>query len=157
MKDFEKRLDTLMAEAVGELSAGLSLAYTQEEIQPRGHAIECRINAEDPFHGFRPAPGTVGLLHLPGGPGVRVDTALYPGCTVSPCYDSLCAKIAVHAPTRLEAVRRMRRALEEMVIEGITTTADLGYLICYHQDFITGRYDTSFLERHLEELLKWEM
>ena len=139
------------------VAAGLSLAYTQEEIQPRGHAIECRINAEDPFHGFRPAPGTVGLLHLPGGPGVRVDTALYPGCTVSPCYDSLCAKIAVHAPTRLEAVRRMRRALEEMVIEGITTTADLGYLICYHQDFITGRYDTSFLERHLEELLKWEM
>ena len=139
------------------VAAGLSLAYTQEEIQPRGHAIECRINAEDPFHGFRPAPGTVGLLHLPGGPGVRVDTALYPGCTVSPCYDSLCAKIAVHAPTRLEAVRRMRRALEEIVIEGITTTADLGYLICYHQDFITGRYDTSFLERHLEELLKWEM
>ena len=139
------------------VAAGLSLAYTQEEIQPRGHAIECRINAEDPFHGFRPAPGTVGLLHLPGGPGVRVDTALYPGCAVSPCYDSLCAKIAVHAPTRLEAVRRMRRALEEMVIEGITTTADLGYLICYHQDFITGRYDTSFLERHLEELLKWEM
>ena len=139
------------------VAAGLDLAYTQEQIQPRGWAMECRVNAEDPFHSFRPAPGRVGLLHLPGGTGVRVDTALYPGCTVSPCYDSLCAKIAVHAPTRLEAVRRLRRALEELVIEGITTTAELGYLICYHQDFITGRYDTSFLERHLEELLKWEM
>ena len=87
---------------------------------------------------------------------MRVDTALYPGCQVSPCYDSLCAKVAVHAPTRLEAVRRMRRALEEMVIEGITTTADLGYLICYHPAFITGRYDTGFLEQQLDNLLRWE-
>ena len=138
------------------IAAGLPLSLTQEQVQITGHAIECRINAEDPAHGFRPTPGQVGFLHLPGGPGVRVDTALYPGYTVSPCYDSLCAKVAVHAPTRLEAVRRMRRALEEMVIEGITTTADLGYLICYHPAFITGRYDTSFLEQQLDNLLRWE-
>ena len=138
------------------IAAGLPLSLTQEQVQVTGHAIECRINAEDPAHGFRPTPGKVGFLHLPGGPGVRVDTALYPGCTVSPCYDSLCAKVAVHAPTRLEAVRRMRRALEEMVIEGITTTADLGYLICYHPAFITGQYNTGFLEGQMENLLRWE-
>lgn len=138
------------------IAAGLPLSLTQSEVRQTGHAIECRVNAEDPRSGFRPTPGRVGFLHLPGGPGVRVDTALYPGCTVSPCYDSLCAKVAVHAPTRLEAIKRLRRALEELVLEGISTTADLGYLICYHPDFIKGKYDTSFLEKHLDEIIQWD-
>lgn len=136
------------------IATGLPLSRRQEDIHLSGHAIECRINAEDPRAGFRPTPGQVGFLNLPGGPGVRVDTALYSGCTVSPCYDSLCAKIAVHAPTRLEALRRLRRALEELVLEGISTTADLGYLISYDPDFIRGSYDTGFLEQHLEEFLQ---
>ena len=138
------------------IAAGLPLSLTQEEVRQSGHAIECRVNAEDPRNGFQPCPGAIGFLHLPGGPGVRVDSALYSGCTLSPYYDSMCAKVIVHAPTRLEALRKLRRALEELVIEGCPTTADLCYLICYHPGFMTGRYDTGFLEAHLEELLNWD-
>lgn len=144
---------------VGEqlrIAAGLPLSVTQEQVQVKGHAIECRVNAEDFRAGFRPAPGTISFLHLPGGPGVRVDTALYSGCTMSPHYDSLCAKVIAHAPTRLEAMRRLRRALEELVVEGAPTTADLGYLILYHPAFIRGQYDTSFIETHLDEILEWD-
>ena len=138
------------------IAAGLPLGMTQSEVRQNGHALECRINAEDPGAGFRPGPGTTRFLHLPGGPGVRVDTALYCGCVMPPQYDSLAAKVVVHAHTRLEAIRRMRRALEEVVIEGYPTTADLCHLILYHPDFVKGKYDTSFLERHLEALLQRE-
>ena len=138
------------------IAAGLPLSVGQEEVRLSGCAMECRINAEDPREGFRPSPGRVEFLHLPGGPGVRVDTALYPGCTVSPCYDSLCAKIAVHAPTRLEAVRRMRRALEELMIQGMVTTAELCHLILYQPDFVKGQYHTGFLEENLETLMAWD-
>lgn len=135
------------------VAAGLPLAVRQEDVRVRGHAIECRINAEDPAAGFRPVPGVTKFLHLPGGHGVRVDTALYTGAELSPYYDSLCAKVAVHAPTRLEALRRMRRALEELVVEGYPTTADLCHLIFYQPDFVRGKYDTAFLDRHLSELV----
>ena len=138
------------------IASGLPLSLRQEEVELRGHAIECRINAEDPAAGFRPSPGTVGLLHLPGGYGLRVDTALYPGYTTSPYYDSMVAKIIVWAPGRLEAIRRMRRALEELLIEGLKTNGDLLHLILYHPEFLRGGYTTSFLEKHLEELLRWE-
>ena len=138
------------------IAAGLPLSLSQEEVRQSGHASECRVNAEDPREGFLPCPGDIGFLHLPGGPGVRVDSALYSGCTLSPYYDSLCAKVIVHAPTRLEALRKLRRALEELVIEGCPTTADLCYLICYHPGFMTGRYDTGFLDTHLNELLNWD-
>lgn len=138
------------------IAAGLPLSLSQEEVRQSGHAIECRVNAEDPRQDFLPCPGDIGFLHLPGGPGVRVDSALYSGCTLSPYYDSLCAKVIVHAPTRLEALRKLRRALEELVIEGCPTTADLCYLICYHPGFMTGRYDTGFLDTHLNELLNWD-
>ena len=117
--------------------------------------MECRINAEDPREGFRPSPGRVEFLHLPGGPGVRVDTALFSGYQMPPYYDSLCAKVVVWAPTRLEAVRKMRRALEELVIEGCTTNSSLAHLIMYHPEFVKGSVDTGFLERNLDELLKW--
>ena len=93
------------------IASGLPLDLTQEDVTLTGHAIECRINAEDPTANFRPCPGKVEFLHFPGGPGVRVDSALYNGCTLSPYYDSLAAKVMVHAPTRLEAIRRMRRCL----------------------------------------------
>ena len=136
------------------IAAGLPLRVSQEDIRQNGWAVECRINAEDPREGFRPAPGRVEFLHLPGGPGVRVDTALFHGCELSPWYDSLAAKVVVHAPTRLEALRRMRRALEELIIEGFPTTADLCHLILYQPDFVKGRYDTGFLDKHIDELLK---
>ncbi len=136
------------------VAAGLPLSFTQEDIKVSGHAIECRINAEDPEHDFRPCPGMTEFLHLPGGPGVRVDTALYTGYEVPPYYDSLVAKVLVHAPTRLEAIRRMRRALEELVIEGYPTNAALAHLIMHDSEFVRGQYDTGFLDSHLEKLLE---
>ncbi len=138
------------------IAAGLPLSLTQEEVQLRGHAIECRINAENPSENFRPCPGTTTFLHFPGGPGVRVDSLLYNGYTVSPFYDSLVAKVIVHAPSRLEAIRRMRRALEEMLLEGYPTTADFCHLVLHHPDFIKGQYDTGFLAAHQDTLLNWE-
>ena len=138
------------------IAADLPLSLTQEEVSLTGHAIECRVNAEDAAANFRPCPGTTEFLHFPGGPGVRVDSLLYNGYAVSPYYDSLVAKIIVHAPTRLEAIRRMRRALEELVIQGYPTTADFCHLILHHPDFIKGQYDTGFLAAHQEELLNWE-
>ena len=138
------------------IASGLALRLRQEDVTLQGHAIECRINAEDPVQGFRPCPGRVDFLHFPGGPGVRVDSMLYNGYAVSPYYDSLVAKIIVHAPTRLEAIRRMRRALEELVIQGYPTTADFCHLILHHPDFIKGQYDTGFLAAHQEELLNWD-
>lgn len=135
------------------VAAGLPLSFSQEEVQVSGHAIECRINAEDPERDFCPCPGTTRFLHLPGGPGVRVDTALYTGYEVPPYYDSLVAKVLVHAPTRLEAIRRMRRALEELVIEGYPTNATLAHLILHDSAFVRGQYDTGFLDQNLEKLL----
>lgn len=137
------------------VAAGLPLSRRQEEITFQGHAIECRINAEDPTADFRPCPGQVEFVHFPGGHGVRVDSALYTGYTVPPYYDSLCAKIMVHAPTRLEAIRRMRRALEELTIDGFSTTAEFAHLILYHPAFVRGGCSTSFLENHMEELAVW--
>ena len=136
------------------IAAGLELPVRQEQVHLSGHAIEVRVNAEDPAHDFRPAPGVTRFLHLPGGCGVRVDTALYNGCELSPWYDSLAAKVIVHAPTRLQAVRRMRRALEELVVEGYPTGADLAHMILYHPDYLKGEYDTGFLEQNLESLLR---
>jgi len=136
------------------VAAGLPLSFSQEDIRLSGHAIECRINAEDPERDFMPCPGTTTFLHLPGGPGVRVDTALYTGCEVPPYYDSLVAKVLSHAPTRLEAVRRMRRALEELIVEGYPTNAPLAHLIMHDPAFVRGQYDTGYLDRNLERLLE---
>jgi len=135
-------------------AAGLPLSFTQEDVRLTGHAMECRINAEDPERDFMPCPGTTAFLHLPGGPGVRVDTALYTGCEVPPYYDSLVAKVLSHAPTRLEAIRRMRRALEELIIEGYPTNAPLAHLIMHDPAFVRGQYDTGYLDRNLERLLE---
>ena len=137
------------------IAAGLPLSHTQEEITLRGHAIECRVNAEDPARGFQPCPGKIDFLHLPGGCGVRVDTGLYAGCTLPPYYDSLMAKLVVWAPTRLEAIRRMRRVLEEMIIDGPANNADLLHQILYHPEFVRGTCTTSFLDENLDTLLKW--
>ena len=137
------------------VAAGLPLSVTQEEVALRGHAMECRINAEDPAQNFRPCPGKIGFLHLPGGCGVRVDTGLYNGYELPPWYDSLMAKIIVHAPTRLEAIRRMRRALEELVIEVPATNTDLLHQILHHPDFVRGSCTTGFLEANMDTLLAW--
>ena len=135
------------------IASGLPLSITQEDVHLQGHAIECRINAEDPANDFRPCPGTVEFLHFPGGAGVRVDSALYSGCTLSPYYDSLAAKLLVHAPTRLEAIRKMRRCLEEFTLEGFPTNAELSYQILYHPTFVRGACTTAFLDENLPSLL----
>ena len=137
------------------IAAGLPLSRTQEEVVLNGHAIECRINAEDPSNDFRPCPGKIDFVHLPGGCGVRVDTGLYTGYTLPPYYDSLMAKLIVHAPTRLDAIRRMRRALEELIIEGPANNTDLLHQIMHHPDFIRGNYNTGYLEANMDTLLAW--
>jgi acetyl-CoA carboxylase biotin carboxylase subunit len=127
-------------------AAGLPLRYKQEDIQIRGHAIECRINAEDPFK-FTPCPGKITAYHPPGGLGVRVDSFVYDQYSVVPHYDSLIGKLIVHADTRDEAIKRMARALDEYMVEGIKTTIFFHKRIMAHKDFIEGNIDTSFLER----------
>jgi len=134
------------------IARGETLSFSQEEIQIRGHAIECRINAEIPEKNFMPSPGKITHLHLPGGNGVRVDTALYTGCTIPPEYDSMIAKVIVHAPTRELALQKMRSALDEMVIVGIETNLNFQYQILQNTVFCQGSVDTSFLakEMHLK-------
>lgn len=136
------------------IAAGQELPFTQEEIHLTGHAIECRINAENPREGFRPCPGRIEGLFLPGGMGVRVDSAVYQGYAIPPYYDSMVAKVIVHGDTRLEAIRRMRRALEEFIVEGVDTNTELQYLILHHEEFVRGQFTTSFVERHLSELMR---
>jgi len=127
-------------------AAGIPLRFKQEDISIRGHAIECRINAEDPFK-FTPCPGKITAYLPPGGFGVRVDSFVYDQYTVVPNYDSLIGKLIVHADTREEAIKRMARALDEFRIEGIKTTIFFHKRIMAHKDFIDGDIDTSFLER----------
>jgi len=126
-------------------AAGLPLRYKQEDIKINGHAIECRINAEDP-HKFTPCPGKITAYHPPGGLGVRVDSFVYDQYTVVPYYDSMIAKLIVHAETREDAIKRMARALDEYIIEGIKTTILFHKIIMTNKDFIEGNIDTSFLE-----------
>ena len=135
------------------IAAHLKLNYKQEEIHLQGHAIECRINAENPQEGFRPSPGIVSSLHIPGGFGVRIDTTLYQGYQVSSHYDSMIAKVIVHGRNRIEAIRKMRRVLSELVIDGIDTNQELQYLILHESDYVKGNFDTSFIEKHLDELV----
>ena len=132
------------------IAAGLPLDLTQEEITLRGHALECRINAEDPKKNFMPCPGKLGQIHLPGGFGVRVDTAIYGGCEISPYYDSMAAKVIVHDRTRQGAIQKMRSALGELVLEGITTNLDFQFQILDDEDFINGNFDTSFIEKKFQ-------
>jgi acetyl-CoA carboxylase biotin carboxylase subunit len=131
------------------IAAGERLSFSQAEVQTRGHAFECRINSEDPDNDFRPSPGKITGLRIPGGPGVRWDSHAQLGYSVPPNYDSLVGKLIVHAPTRDEAMAVMRRALDELVIEGIQTTIPLHRRIFRNPDFIASRVDTTWVERVL--------
>ncbi len=127
------------------IATGANVGYTQDEVQIVGHSIECRINAEDPVK-FTPSPGLITAFNIPGGPGVRVDTAVYPGYVVPPYYDSMIAKLIVHARTRDLAIARMQRALEMMVVEGIKTTIPLHQKIMADEKFQKGEFSTKFME-----------
>jgi len=132
------------------VAAGERLQYAQEDIKIKGHAIECRINAENPEKGFRPSPGTIERLHLPGGPGVRLDSAVYQGYTIPPTYDSMIGKLMVYGVDREEALNKMKRALGEFVIEGLETNIDFQYMILENEAFIKGIYDTGFVSKELK-------
>ena len=127
------------------IADGKALSVSQEDVQITGHAIECRINAENPEKNFRPSPGKITDMYLPGGKGVRVDSAIYSGYTVPPYYDSMVAKLIVHAKNRDEAIKKMRSALGEVIIEGIDTNVDYLFELTNHPDFIDGNIDIEFI------------
>ena len=131
------------------VASGDPLPFKQEDLRCTGHAIECRINAEDPEKGFRPNPGKIEKFFAPGGIGVRFDSHVYGGYSVPPYYDSMIAKLIVHCPTREEAIATMRRALKEMQVDGIKTTAGFHDIVLQHDDFIKGEHDTKWVEREL--------
>ena len=133
-----------------KIAAGEKLEVTQEDIKINGHAIECRINAENPDLGFRPSPGKIQRMHVPGGLGVRLDSAAYQGYVIPPTYDSMIGKLIVHGKTREEAINRMKRALGEFVIEGIDTNIDFQFRILSNEVFQNGSYDTGFIPKVLK-------
>lgn len=130
------------------IASGLPLQVSQKDVHVQGHAIECRINAENPEKNFRPSPGTISALHFPGGQGIRVDTGIYPGYTVPPYYDSMLAKLIVHGRTREEAIAKMKSALGEVVIQGVDTNIDYQFEILSHPDFQSGNFNVGFLSTH---------
>ena len=131
------------------IAAGEKLKIKQKDVEFRGHVIECRINAENPEKGFRPCPGKITGLILPGGNGIRVDTFVYSGYTIPANYDSMIMKIIAYGKTRNEAISKMKRALEETVIEGIDTNIDFLFEIIRNSNFLRGNYDTSFIEKEI--------
>ncbi|WP_312644410.1 acetyl-CoA carboxylase biotin carboxylase subunit [Hydrogenoanaerobacterium sp.] len=130
-----------------KIAAGEPLEYKQGDITLKGHAIECRINAENPAFGFRPSPGTVQALHMPGGPGIRVDSAMYAGYTIPPYYDSMIAKLIAYAPTREQALAKMKWALAEFLVEGVDTNIDFQLDLLRDRDVERGNFDIGFLAR----------
>jgi acetyl-CoA carboxylase biotin carboxylase subunit len=132
-----------------KIAAGERLEIAQEDIKISGHAIECRINAENPDLGFRPSPGKIERLHIPGGLGVRLDSAAYQGYVIPPTYDSMIGKLIVHGKTREEAINRMKRALGEFVIDGVDTNIDFQFRILSNEVFMSGNFDTGFIAKVL--------
>lgn len=130
------------------IASGMKLSLSQDDVSISGHAIECRINAA--------MPGKVDFLHFPAGYGVRVDSHLYSGYVIGPYYDSMICKIITYGNTRLEAIKRMRRALQELIIEGVETNAEFMHLLTFHPEFIRGNYDTSFWQKNSESIMSWQ-
>lgn len=134
-----------------EVAAGLPLRIKQEDVRLTGHAIECRINAENPNLNFRPSPGTINALYVPGGPGIRIDSAVYQGYTITPYYDSMIGKLIVHGADRDEAIRKMRWALSEFIVDGVDTNIDFQLEIIKLPEFMDGNYDNGFLTRYMAD------
>ena len=131
-----------------KIASGEPLSFSQKDIRIQGHAIECRINAENPWKNFRPSPGTITDLHLPGGQGIRVDTGIYSGYQIPPYYDSMLAKLIVHGDNRQEAIAKMKSALGEVIIQGVDTNVDYQFDIMNDPDYQKGEFDIGFLESH---------
>lgn len=146
--EFVTGIDLVKAQL--KIAAGKELPYEQDDITIRGHSIECRINAENPDHGFRPCPGKINSLHIPGGPGIRIDSSVYQGYTITPYYDSMIAKLIVYAPTREEAIAKMKWALSEFIVEGVDTNIDFQLSLIRDPAFETGKYDIGYLGRKMK-------
>lgn len=132
-----------------KIAAGKEIPYEQQDIELKGHSIECRINAESPEHNFRPSPGKINSLHIPGGPGIRIDSSAYQGYTITPYYDSMIAKLIVYAPTREEAIAKMKWALAEFIVEGVDTNIDFQLSLIRDPAFEEGNYDIGYLGRKM--------
>ncbi len=145
----EMRTGIDIVKAQIKIAAGEKLKWKQKNIEFRGHSIECRINAENPSKNFRPSPGTITGLNLPGGNGIRIDCAIYEGYVIPSTYDSMIAKIITYGETRNEAISKMKRALEETVIEGVDTNIDFLFKIIKNPNFIRGKFDTSFIDKEI--------
>jgi acetyl-CoA carboxylase biotin carboxylase subunit len=139
-----------------KIAAGEKLSIKQEDVILKGHSIECRINAEDPKQGFRPSPGKIDLLHVPGGHGVRFDSFVYSGYSIPPYYDSMMGKMIVHGDTREDAIKKMKATLEEFVIKGVKSNQDFCYMILNDQDYVKGNFDTGFIVKKIDELLEYD-
>ena len=137
-----------------EVAAGLPLSVKQDDIKLRGHAIECRINAENPDLDFRPSPGTITALYMPGGPGIRIDGAVYQGYTITPFYDSMISKLIAHGSDREDAIRKMKWALAEFIVEGVDTNIEFQLEMITRPEFKNGTYDIGFLNRYMENRKK---
>lgn len=133
-----------------EVACGLPLRIKQSDVKLTGHAIECRINAENPAQNFRPSPGRIRALYVPGGPGIRIDSAVYQGYTITPYYDSMISKLIAHGADRDEAIRKMRWALSEFIVDGVDTNIDFQLEIIKQPEFLGGDYDNGFLTRYME-------
>ena len=136
------------------IASGEKLQYKQDDIKFTGHSLEARINAENPYKNFMPCPGEIKELHIPGGNGVRIDTAIYPGYKIPPTYDSMIAKVIVHGKDRNESIAKMKSALGEFVIDGISTNIDFLYKILEDEEFISNNYDTSFIAKKFANKLQ---
>jgi len=139
-----------------KIASGEKISFNQDEVVINGYSIECRINAEDPKHQFRPSPGKIKLMHIPSGNGIRFDSLIFPDCEIQPFYDSMIGKLIVHGENREEAVKKMRAALEELVIQGLDTNQNFLYMIINNPDYIKGNFDTSFINLKLERLLEYD-
>ena len=149
----EERTNIDIVKTQIKIAAGEPLKIKQKNIEFKGHSIECRINAETPSRNFMPCPGTITGLNLPGGNGIRIDTAIYEGYTIPPTYDSMIVKLITRGENRNEAISKMKRALEETVIEGIDTNIDFLFEIIKNPNFIRGNFDTSFIEKEMRSKL----
>jgi len=149
----EEQTDIDLVKEQIRVAAGEKLELEQSHVKFQGHTVEVRINAEDPRRNFAPSPGRIASFHVPGGHGIRVDTHAYAKYVIPPFYDSLIAKLIAHGKTRDQALRKLRRALDEFIIEGVATTIDFHKQVLDHEVFISGEFDTSFVERYLPDLI----
>lgn len=139
-----------------KIAAGKKLSFEQEDIVLKGHSIEIRINAEDPKNDFRPNPGTIDLLHVPSGNGIRFDSFIYSGYSIPPFYDSMLGKIIVHGENRIDAINKMKATLEELMIGGVTTNQDFCYMILNNTEFVKGDFNTGFIGMKIDSLLEYD-